>query len=96
MHGRAKALLNQPRQLARPDRGVPLARFAEDRQNFFGKLVSLLGAAFVRNQASESVLPECRLRLIERWPRETKSGRGIGNRLALGLHAAKHLVLDLH
>src|SRR5215831_17415899 len=72
-----------------------LTRFADESENLFCELVRLLGATFARHQTCQPVLFECRLRLVERRPRKTKSGCRVGDGLAVRLYAAKHLVPDL-
>ena len=68
MHGYAKTLVNQACQCARLHRGVCVTRFADEIQNCVGELVGLLGSALARDQAGQSDLLECRLRLIEGRP----------------------------
>lgn len=96
MHHSAKALMNQSRQFGGGHRRGVLTRFADESENLFCELVRLLGATFARHQTWQPVLFECRLRLVERRPRKTKSGCRVGDRFAVRLYAAKHLVLDLY
>jgi hypothetical protein len=90
-----KTLLDQAHQFRRSHRRIFLACLDDEGQDLVGQLMRLRGAALVGNEAGEPALLESGLRLIERGPGEAESRRGASHRMALALHAAQHLVLDL-
>src|SRR5436305_1116176 len=95
MNRDSEALLDQAPQFRYAKIRLILARLGNKIHNLVGQLVSLFGAAFVRNQCSKPALFERRQSLIERRSRKAESHGGTGYRLALALHSAQHLVLDL-
>ena len=95
MHLGPKPLLDQARQFRRPHGWLLLACFDEEGQDLVGQFVRLRRAPFVGHQAGDPMFLEGFQRLIEGGPGETESRRGASYRMALALHAAQHLVLDL-
>ena len=91
-----EALLDQTHQFLGGYRRLSVACFGDESHDLLGQLVRLFRAALVGHEAGESCLFEGRQGLIKRGPREAEGCRSAGHRLALALHAAKHLVLDLH
>lgn len=91
-----KPFLDPVHQFRQSNRGLFLARLANEGKNLLGELVCLLGTAFVWDQAGKAILLEGRLSLVKRGSRKTEARRRIGNGLAFGPHPAQHLVIDLN
>src|SRR5579883_3410131 len=91
----AEMFPDKPRQFGRPKRRFFLDLLPNEGHDLVGELVRVPGAARAGHQADEAGLLESRQRLIKGRPRKTETGRRLRQRLAVGLDAAQHLVLDL-
>jgi len=90
-----EALLDQTPPIPMSASPVPSGESGRGRPALVGQLVRVLGAAFVGDQPSQPTFSEGGQRLIEGGSREAEGSRCAGHRMALALHSAKHLVLDL-
>ena len=82
-------------RLGRPQRGVAGALLLEEGHHGGGELVAAAGTGPDRQQAGQTRRLPGRLGGVEGRPGEAEGGGGLGDRLAVGQHAAQHLVLDL-
>ena len=92
----AEAFLDPFHQIRQSDGWFLLTHLANECEDLFGKLVRLLGTAFVWHQTGKTVLLEGQLCLIEGWPGKTEVRSRIRHGLAFGPYPAQHLVLDLN
>src|SRR6516162_9113352 len=83
MNLRSEMLLDEAHQVGCPHGWLFLAQVDEEGQDLVGQLVGPLGATLVRHQAGEPAFLEGGQCLVKRGPRETKSRRGAGHRMAV-------------
>jgi len=91
----AEAFLDPFHQVRQSNGRFLLAHLANKCEDLLGELVRLLGTALVWHQASETVLLEGGLCLIERRPRKAEVRGRIRHGGAFGAHPPQHFVFDL-
>ena len=95
MHLNSKPLLNGLGQLFGSKRWI-LGSLLDHKIHYFaGQLVTSLRAAFVREQAEQTALLKCRLRLVKGRARESESVRSFADGFPIHVNLAEHLALDL-
>src|SRR5262249_34858587 len=95
MHHESDLLLNGFGQLLQTERRIFGSLLNNKLHHFVGQFVSSLGAAFVGEQAEDSILLKGRLCLVEGGTREAESTRSLADRISVYVDLPQHLVLDL-
>src|SRR6516225_6985640 len=95
MHLNPEPFLNRLGQLLWSQCRIFGSLLEDKLHHLAGQLVPSLRPPLVGKQAEDSVLLERRLRLVERWARESERARRFADGFSIHVNLAQHLVLDL-